>query len=117
MHMVSKILMAHYSNFMIKLLIIFCLSIIPMVVTLSYLYPIPKALAQTVNTTTTSSVLTIPQIYEKAQKSVVWIKAYDVTGPLGGGSGFIYDYAGHIITNNHVVTADGLSLGNVNIEV
>ena len=32
-------------------------------------------------------------------------------------SGFIYDYAGHIITNNHVITVEGQSLGDVNVEV
>lgn len=39
------------------------------------------------------------QVYEDTNPSVVYI----IT-PLGSGSGFVYDQAGHIVTNNHVVT-------------
>jgi S1-C subfamily serine protease len=46
--------------------------------------------------------LELAQIYERTKKSVVLIS---VTTAFGGGqgSGFVYDYEGRIITNNHVV--------------
>jgi S1-C subfamily serine protease len=45
-------------------------------------------------------------LYEFANPSVVQILVYIAVGrqtPLGSGSGFVYDDAGRIITNNHVV--------------
>lgn len=49
-------------------------------------------------------------VYEQVNPAVVHIFVYSTFDgqefPLGTGSGFVYDNAGHIITNNHVV-ADG----------
>jgi S1-C subfamily serine protease len=45
-------------------------------------------------------------LYEFANPSVVQIRVYVTANqatPLGSGSGFVYDEAGRIITNNHVV--------------
>ena len=39
------------------------------------------------------------QLYQQANPAVVYI----IAAPLGTGSGFVYDPAGHIVTNNHVV--------------
>jgi S1-C subfamily serine protease len=105
----------HYTKSIIKCYCIAFIFLLSTFIISNYVCPIQKISAQIVNTN--SSALTIPEIYQKAQKSVVWIATYDISGPLGGGSGFIYDYAGHIITNNHVATAEGQSLGNVTIEV
>lgn len=58
-----------------------------------------------------SSILTLPQLFAKVEKSVVQITGRIGTSsnlPESGirlGSGFVYDNNGHIITNNHV--ADG----------
>lgn len=48
-------------------------------------------------------------IYQQYNPSVVHIFVQDFGVTLGSGSGFVYDTAGHIVTNNHVV-ADGTSL-------
>lgn len=49
------------------------------------------------------------QIYQTYNPSVVHIFVRDFGVTLGSGSGFVYDYNGHIVTNNHVV-ADGAEL-------
>ena len=55
-----------------------------------------------------SSILTLPQLFAKVEKSVVQITGRIGTSsnlPESGirlGSGFVYDNNGHIITNNHV---------------
>lgn len=62
----------------------------------------------------------LPDLFDRVKNSVVQIT---VTGqsPLGSGlgSGFVYDDTGHIITNNHVVTAgdsaNNASGGNVSV--
>ncbi len=41
-------------------------------------------------------------VYEKVNPSVI-----QIVGALGGGSGFVFDEAGHIVTNNHVVAEAG----------
>ena len=51
--------------------------------------------------------LSVGQIYDRASKAVVEVAATEGSG-LGGqssaqGSGFVYDEAGHIVTNQHVV--------------
>lgn len=46
------------------------------------------------------------QLYQRVNPSVVHILVYGGLGaanPLGSGTGFVYDAAGHIVTNNHVV--------------
>lgn len=51
--------------------------------------------------------LTLTEIFEKAEAGVVRINVQRppemARGPLGIGSGFVYDGDGHIITNSHVV--------------
>lgn len=42
-------------------------------------------------------------VYERVVGSVVNIVIADDSGPLGGGSGFVFDEEGYIVTNNHVV--------------
>ena len=51
-----------------------------------------------------STGLSVQAIYRLANKGVV-----EVTSQQGQGSGFVYDYEGHVITNQHVV-AGGTSL-------
>jgi len=48
--------------------------------------------------------LTLPEIFRRAENSVVQITTRsEVVGMDGIGSGFVYDHNGHIITNYHVV--------------
>jgi serine protease Do len=62
----------------------------------------------------------LPDLFDKVKASVVQITVTN-NNPLGSGlgSGFVYDDLGHIITNNHVVTAGGgsynASSGNVSV--
>jgi S1-C subfamily serine protease len=67
----------------------------------------------------TSESLSVSEIYEQAQKSVVEITSTSSQGSgLGGeqqaqgqGSGFVFDTEGHIVTNDHVVEgAEGVSV-------
>jgi S1-C subfamily serine protease len=56
-----------------------------------------------------TSDLTLPELFTRAEKSVVQITDSDETSPLDSrlGSGFVYDDNGHIITNHHVVNGGG----------
>ena len=59
--------------------------------------------------------LTLVQIYELSQNSVVLITSKSQTfaglQPFASGSGFVYDTPGHIITNHHVIEdADALEV-------
>ena len=58
---------------------------------------------------TNQEYLSLPQLFEKTQKSVVQITDSSESNPLESrlGSGFVYDDKGHIITNNHVVSGSG----------
>jgi serine protease Do len=49
--------------------------------------------------------LSLPDLFSKVEKSVVQVTEIDNSNELGSrlGSGFVYDKAGHIITNYHVV--------------
>lgn len=47
----------------------------------------------------------LTSIYRTINPSVVYIITEHETAELGSGSGFVYDEQGHIVTNNHVVTA------------
>ena len=54
-----------------------------------------------------NATLPLPELYKLAQKSVVYVSIYDsAVGLIGSGSGFIYDKAGHILTNYHVAVPD-----------
>jgi 2-alkenal reductase len=46
----------------------------------------------------------LTHVYERANPGVVFIITSQEGFDLGSGSGFVFDDAGHIITNNHVVT-------------
>jgi 2-alkenal reductase len=53
------------------------------------------------------------ELYRELNPSVVHIFVFEVFGdnvttPFGTGSGFIYDEAGHIVTNNHVIEGGDL---------
>ncbi|HMT19774.1 MAG TPA: trypsin-like peptidase domain-containing protein [Promineifilum sp.] len=51
---------------------------------------------------------TLMALYERVNPSVVHIFVLDEQSFVAGtGSGFVYDAAGHIVTNNHVVTGSG----------
>lgn len=51
---------------------------------------------------------TLMALYEQVNPSVVHIFVLDDQSFVAGtGSGFVYDAAGHIVTNNHVVTGSG----------
>lgn len=74
--------------------------------------------AQTNSSSSSSSnILTLPELYSRVEKSVVFIENFDVAGPLGSGSGFVYDNTGHIITNHHVVSGGGVGVGNLDYDV
>jgi S1-C subfamily serine protease len=52
----------------------------------------------------------LPELYNTLGKSVVQIDVYDSKlGPLGLGSGFVYDTNGNIITNKHVALMPTIS--------
>ncbi len=55
------------------------------------------------------SELSLPDLFEKVERSVVQITDSSETSPLESrlGSGFVYDNNGHIITNHHVVNGGG----------
>ena len=71
-------------------------------------------------TTTISTDLeeTLIALYREVNPAVVHIFVLDEQGFLAGtGSGFVYDSAGHIVTNNHVVTSSsGLEVSFFNGE-
>ena len=51
---------------------------------------------------------TLIDLYQRVNPSVVQIFIFDEQSfPTGTGSGFVYDAAGHIVTNNHVVAGAG----------
>ena len=56
------------------------------------------------NSTNTDS-MSLPDLFTKVEKSVVQVTEQDNSNELGSrlGSGFVYDKAGHVITNYHVV--------------
>jgi S1-C subfamily serine protease len=69
------------------------------------------------NNSNSINILTLPELYSKVEKSVVFIENFDVAGPLGSGSGFVYDHTGHIITNHHVISSGGVGVGNLDYDV
>ncbi len=65
---------------------------------------------ETETTTEPSGDLSLPDLFQRVENSVVQITLLaDPTAPIEGdlGSGFVYDKDGHIITNNHVVEFAG----------
>ncbi|MCA9973992.1 MAG: trypsin-like peptidase domain-containing protein [Anaerolineales bacterium] len=60
--------------------------------------------AQTAVTTIDSDLeAVLTNLYQRLNPSVVHIFVYGSFGELTTGSGFLYDNAGHVVTNNHVV--------------
>ena len=57
--------------------------------------------------------LTAVQIYNQTKYSVVLIICTLENGSIVEGSGFVYDLAGHIVTNNHVV--EGAEEGSITV--
>ena len=57
--------------------------------------------------------LTAVQIYNQTKYSVVLIACTLANGSVVEGSGFVYDLAGHIVTNNHVV--EGALPGSITV--
>ena len=113
-------------NYMILLTILTFSIIITIISPFHVLQQNVMAQQQATNTTTTTisshnnssnTILTLPELYSKVEKSVVFIENFDVAGPLGSGSGFVYDNTGHIITNHHVISSGGVGVGNLDYDV
>ncbi len=65
----------------------------------------PTPIPETLLTEITGEELLLVNLYERASPSVVNIDIGTDDTPAGarGGSGFVYDMDGHIVTNNHVI--------------
>ena len=75
--------------------------------------PVGATTAPSVNVPISNDLeATLIDLYQRVNPSVVHIYILDENSlQLGTGSGFVYDAAGHIVTNNHVVTgARGLEV-------
>lgn len=72
------------------------------------LTPVPISAPSTLSPLALENQLT--DLYDKVNPSTVFILV-ETAGGGGSGSGFVYDFAGHIVTNNHVVE------GAINMEV
>ncbi len=67
-------------------------------------------------TSTTTAVSAVTNVYNSASKGVVEITVEPDGSPFGEqgqaqGSGFVYDGAGHVVTNEHVVEGAQRDLG------
>lgn len=64
-----------------------------------------SAQISTLENSTTQDPLSLPDLFEKVEKSVVQVTEVNNSNELGSrvGSGFVYDNNGHVITNYHVV--------------
>ena len=64
-----------------------------------------SAQISTFENSTAQDPLSLPDLFEKVEKSVVQVTEVDNSNELGSrlGSGFVYDNNGHVITNYHVV--------------
>ena len=65
----------------------------------------PTLTGQTLDTTSVELQSRLIELYQQTNPSVVHIFVFDNSDlALGTGSGFVFDAAGHVVTNNHVVT-------------
>jgi putative serine protease PepD len=71
---------------------------------------------QTVIVNNSNAVNWVTAVAKKAEPSVVTISVSDSTGDAGSGSGIVLSADGYILTNNHVVTLEGIT-GSPNIDV
>lgn len=65
---------------------------------------------ETVPVKPSETELSLPELFERVENSVVQVTVRSdslVINRGGLGSGFVYDYDGHIVTNNHVVEGAG----------
>ena len=71
---------------------------------------------QTVIVNNSNAVNWVTAVAQKAEPSVVTISVSDSSGDEGSGSGIVLSSDGYILTNNHVVTLEGIT-GSPNIDV
>jgi putative serine protease PepD len=71
---------------------------------------------QTVIVNNSNAVNWVTAVAQKAEPSVVTISVSDSSGDAGSGSGIVLSADGFILTNNHVVTLEGIT-GSPNIDV
>jgi len=72
--------------------------------TFSFGINVASAQIPIIENSTGQDSLSLPDLFSKVQKSVVQVTEKDNSNELGSrlGSGFVYDKAGHVITNYHV---------------
>lgn len=71
----------------------------------NFMFFIDSAIAQKNNSdTNTINGLSFQELFKQVKNSIVQVTYIDLNNPLNSrlGSGFVYDYDGHIITNAHV---------------
>jgi len=75
--------------------------------TFSFGINVASAQIPIIENSTGQDSLSLPDLFSKVQKSVVQVTEKDNSNELGSrlGSGFVFDKAGHVITNYHVVGA------------
>ena len=72
--------------------------------TFSFGINVASAQIPIIENSTGQDSLSLPDLFSKVQKSVVQVTEKDNSNELGSrlGSGFVFDKAGHVITNYHV---------------